>query len=396
MPVPTPFHPRTSALCESYLWKDWGGYHAVRSFDTYFEREYFAFRHAAGLIDVTALYKLEVRGPDAGAFLSRMTVRDAAKIAAGRVVYCCWCDEAGEMIDDGTILRFDEEHFRVTSTEPPYAWFQRHAGGYRVEITDVTDRVAALSLQGPTSRDLLAGVVEGPVADLKFFRFTPGRLAGKPVLVSRTGYTGDLGYEIWAGNEDALAVWDALAEAGPDFGMLPAGLDAMDMTRIEAGFLLNGVDYYAAHHCFIESRKSSPYEMGLGWMVKLDRDPFLGQQALQAEKEEGSPRAFVGLEVDWVEVEALFARVGLPPEVHRGGWRDPVPVYNKSGRQVGYATSGSWSPILKKNLALATVESAYRKAGTELEMEVTVEYRRERATARVAKKPFFDPERKRS
>jgi len=396
VPVPSPFHPRTSALCGSYLWKDWAGYHAVRSFDTYFEREYYAFRHAAGLIDVTPLFKLDITGPDAAAFLSCMTVRDASRLEPGQVVYCTWCDEAGKMIDDGTISRFGEERFRVTSTEPPFAWFRRHARGFRVEIEDVSARVAALSLQGPTSRDLLASVADAPVADLGFFRFADGHLAGKPVLVSRTGYTGDLGYEIWMENDDALAVWDALVEAGPAYGMLPAGLDAMDMTRVEAGFLLNGVDYYAAHHSFIESRQSSPYEMALGWMVTLDRDPFLGRDALREEKRQGSPRAFVGLVVDWDEVEALFARLGLPPEIHRGAWRDPKPVFNKAGRQVGYATSGSWSPILKKNLALATVESEYRKAGTELEMEVTVEYRRERATAHVTKKPFFDPERKRS
>ena len=396
MPLPTPFFPRTSRLCTSLFWKDWGGYHAVRSYDTYMEREYHAFRHTAGMIDVTPLFKYDVRGPDAAAFLSLVLVRDAHKLQVGQVAYTCWCDDAGKVIDDGTVSRLAEDRFRLTSAEPSYSWFERFSRGYRVSIEDVTDRLAALSIQGPTSRDVLRKAAEAPMDSLKYFRFTPGRVAGKDVVISRTGYTGDLGFEVWVANDDAIPVYDAILAAGEPLGLLPAGLDAMDMTRLEAGYIMNGVDYYSAHHCFIESRKSTPYELGLGWTVQLDREPFRGQAALRAEKARGPSRALVCLVLDWNEVEALFRKHGLPPELRRGAWRDAVPVYEKNGKHVGQATSGTWSPLLKENLALATVGSAYAAVGTELQMEVTVEYHRYRATARVVKKPVFDPKRKKA
>ena len=368
----------------------------MRSYDTYMEREYYAFRHSAGLIDVTPLYKYEVTGPDAAAFLSHVTVRNAAKLKIGQVVYLCWCDTTGKVIDDGTISRFAEEHFRLTSAEPSLAWLSRFTRGYRVTIEDVTDRLAALSIQGPTSRQVLAEAAQAQLDDLKYFRFTAARIGKEDVVISRTGYTGDLGYEVWVENTGAIAVYDAILAAGQPYGLLPAGLDAMDMTRLEAGFIMNGVDYYSANHCFLESRKSTPYELALGWTVDLERDPFNGQEALKAEKARGPSRAMVGLVLDWNELEVLFARQGLPPELRRGAWRDPVPVYDKAGRHVGQATSGTWSPLLKQNLALATVRAEHAAIGTELDMEVTVEYQRYRATARVTKKPFFDPPRKKS
>jgi glycine cleavage system T protein (aminomethyltransferase) len=396
MPLPTPFFPRTSQLCTSLFWKDWAGYYAVRSYDTYMEREYYAFRHSAGMVDVTPLYKYDVTGPDAVVFLSRIMVRDAGKLKIGQVVYLCWCDDAGKVIDDGTLSRFAEDRFRVTSAEPSFAWLSRFTRGHRVTIEDVTDRLAALSIQGPTSRILLSEAANMDLSDLKYFRFVPARIAGKNVVISRTGYTGDLGFEVWVENADALAVYDAILAAGERHGLLPAGLDAMDMTRLEAGFIMNGVDYYSANHCFLESRKSTPFELALGWTVELERDPFNGQRALQLEKRSGPTRALVGLVLDWNEIETLFAKHGLPPEMRRGAWRDPVPVYDKGGRHVGQATSGTWSPLLKQNLALATVHAEHAAIGTALDMEVTVEYRRYRATARVAKKPFFDPKRKKS
>jgi len=396
MPLPTPFFPRTSQLCTSLLWKDWAGYYAVRSYDTYMEREYYAFRHTAGLVDVTPLYKYDVSGPDAASFLARVMVRDAGKLKVGQVVYLCWCDEAGNVIDDGTVSRFDAEVFRVTSAEPSLAWLSRFTRGYRVEIQDITDRLAALSIQGPTSRNILSEAAQMPLEDIKYFRFKNGRIGKQDVVISRTGYTGDLGFEVWVDNAGALAVYDALLAAGERYGLIPAGLDAMDMARLEAGFIMNGVDYYSANHSFLESRKSTPYELALGWTVELEREPFNGQRALQAEKSRGPNRALVGLVLDWPELEALFLRSGLPPELRRGAWRDPVPVYDKAGRHVGQATSGSWSPTLKQNLALATVRAEHAAIGTELDIEVTVEYHRLRATARVAKKPFFDPPRKKS
>jgi aminomethyltransferase len=377
-------------------WKDWAGYHAVRSYDTYVDREYYALRHAVGIIDVTPLFKYEVKGPDAAEFLSRVTVRNIRKLKPGQVSYCCWCDEHGKMIDDGTVARLDDTHYRVTSADPSYAWLSRFSAGFDVTVEDVSEQVAALSVQGPNSRDLLDEVCEGSVHDLRYFRLTRTRIGRSEVIVSRTGYTGDLGYEVWMSNDDAEAVYDAVVDAGPKFGALPAGLDAMDITRVEAGYILNGVDYYNAAHCLIEKRKSTPFELDLGWMVNLKKGPFNGREALAREKKDGPKRVLVGLDIDWNEHAALYATHGLPAEIPALAWRQPVPVYNDAGVQIGYANSGAWSPILKKNLALATVQPRYGDIGTEVRFEVTVEYERHAIAAIVTKKPFFDPERKRA
>lgn len=396
MPIPSPFFPRTSKLCESMLWKDWSGYYAARCYASCHEREYFALRHAAGVIDVSPLLKYEICGRDAGAFLAYLTVRDLRKLKVGRVTYLCWCDEDGKVVDDGTVSRLDEDAYRLTANGPMLGWLQQHAVGFEVTIEDSSDRIGVLALQGPFSRDILARAVERDISGLKFFAWENARIAGVEVLVSRTGYTGDLGYEIWTDRDQALPVWDALMAVGKPQRLLPAGLDAMDVTRVEAGFILNGVDYFGSLHCLIDSRKSTPNGIGLGWSVKLQRERFLGRTALLKEKEDGSTWALVGLEYDWDEFEQLFDKVGLPPQLPSGAWRDPVPVFDDRGRQVGQATSGAWSPLLKKNLALATIPSGMAAVGTALQIEVSVEYQRKKVTARVVNRPFFDPERKKA
>ena len=396
MPIPSPFHPRTSELCTSLRWKDWSGYHAVCSYDTGHEREYFSFRHAAGLMDVTPLHKYEVIGPGAAAFLSRVMARNIHKLQVGQVAYCCWCDEAGMLLDDGTVWRLAENAFRVTAAEPNLAWFRRNARGYDVTIEDSTERIAAVSLQGPNARKVLEQVCDADMDGLRFFRLTRTAFDGFEGVITRTGYTGDLGYEIWVDNQHALRLWDALMDGGRSFGIAPTGLDALDVCRVEAGFIMNGVDYYSANHCLIDTRKSTPYEAGLGWTVHLDREPFIGQGPLQAEKTRGPRQRFVGLEIDWDEYEDLHARHDLPPEICTAAWRDPVPVYAARGGQVGQATSGAWSPTLKKNLALATVKSAHAEVGQALRIEVTVEFVRHSIKATVCKTPFFDPPRKRA
>ncbi len=396
MAIPSPFHPRTSPLCRSLRWKDWSGYHAVCAYDTYPEREYFAFRHAAGLIDVTPLFKYEVHGPDAQAFLAYVMAKDINKLAIGQVTYCCWCDDHGKLLDDGTVARLKEDYFRVTAAEPSLAWLTRNVGRFDVAVQESTESIAAVSIQGPCSRDIVSRVTDADVAGLQFFRLVEGKIGNFQAIITRTGYTGDLGYEIWVSNENALALWDLLMKAGVDYGIQPAGLDALDITRVEAGFIMNGVDYFSANHCLIESRMSTPYETGLGWTVNLKREPFIGQTALIQEKRDGPKRKFVGLELDWDEFEKLHARHNLPPEVCSAAWRDAVPIYLPGGEQVGQATSGVWSPALKKNLALATVEAQHAKIGTVLRMEVTVEYVRQSVTAVVTRRPFFNPPRKRT
>jgi len=395
MPLPTPFHERTRALCHSYLWKDWAGYHSVCSFDTCHEREYLALRHACGLIDVTPLFKYEVTGPEAGEFLARVMVRDIRKLKPGRVTYCCWCDDEGKILDDGTVQCLAEGHYRIASAEPSGRWFMHQSRGYDVQIVDITPQVGTLSLQGPTSRGVLADCTDLNMDKFRWFRVKPAKLDGIDVHVSRTGYTGDLGYEIWCKAEDGLKVWDAVMAAGKAYGIEAAGLDAMDVTRVEAGFILAGVDYFAADTCMIESRKLSPWQLDLGWTVQLERAPFIGQAALRREKAEGSSSLLVGLEIDWDELETLYNAEDLPPALPSGGWRTPIPVYDSAGLQVGRATSGAWSPTLKKNLALAHVPPSLSTIGTTLKIEQTVEYVRHQVTARVVKKPFFDPPRKR-
>ena len=396
MPIPTPFHERTLPLCRGMRWKDWAGYHAVCSFDTCHESEYYALRHACGMIDVSPLFKYEVKGPDASAFLSRVMTKNIKKLKVGQVTYCCWCDDHGKIVDDGTVTRMNEQEYRVTAAEPSYAWLSMYTRGYQVEVTDISADYGILSIQGPSSRGLVAAATDSAIDTLKFFRLTQTKLGKAEVMITRTGYTGDLGYEVWIKREDCLQGWDTLMDQGKNYGLRPAGLDAMDVTRIEAGFVMNGVDYFSAHHCLLESRKSSPYELGLGWTVNLNRSTFNGQAALRAEKEKGPEWLFRGIEMDWESFEEVCAGYGLPPAVGSAAWRDGIPLYDLNGSWIGYASSGAWSPQLKKNLALATLKTPHAEPGTEIQMEVTLEYRRHKVLAHVVETPFYNPERKRS
>ncbi len=395
MPIPSPFHSRTSQLCHSMRWKDWAGYYAVSSYTESHEPEYFAFRHSAGLLDVTPLFKYEVSGPDAPRFLARIMSRNVAKLKVGRVTYVCWCDDEGKVIDDGTVARLEKHHYRVTAAEPSLHWFERFRRGYDVTLEDSTTRLAALSLQGPNSRAILEASSDADLSDVGFFGLTSCRFGNAAGWITRTGYTGDLGYEVWVASTDAESVYDAIWEAGQSFAILPAGLDALDVARVEAGFVMNGVDYWSANHCLIEDRKSSPYELNLDWTVRLDRAPFVGQRALQREFQTGPERRFVGLVIDWDETERLFNSYGLPPELPVHAWRDGRPIYSIDGAWIGMATSGAWSPTLKQNLALAQIQSDHAHEGERLKIEMTAEYRRHTVSARVTALPFFDPPRKR-
>ena len=379
-------------------WKEWAGYYAVCSYETLHDPEYFAFRNSAGLLDVTPLFKYSVKGPDAAAFLSRIMVRNIAKLEVGRVSYCCWCDDNGKVIDDGTVMRRSENEFFVTSADPSLSWFSRFLRGYKVEFLDISEQVSGLALQGPTSRDILKQVCDADLNNLKFFSTSKANADGCELYISRTGYTGDLGYELWMENKHALKLFDAIMDAGKNYDIRPAGLDALDVTRVEAGLILKDVDYYNALHALVDDRMSSPYEISLGWTVDLKREPFNGQAALLAEKENGSKWAIVGLDIDWPQLEQLYYKCGLPPVIGSHAWRSSIPIYTDKDRktQAGYATSGTWSPILKKNIALATVEKRFDKVGSEMQIEVSVEHKRHTVSATVCKPQFFNPERKTS
>ena len=395
MAVGTPFHSRTSVLCTSMNWRQWSGYFAASSYDDFHEPEYHAIRNGAGLIDVSPLFKYQIRGRDAERLVNRLITRNAAKAQVGQVIYVPWCDRDGKVIQDGTFQRLDETTFRATAADPTLRWFELNAEGMDVEIEDLSERVGALALQGPRSREILMELSSTDLSDLKYFWITPTNLADVPSLVSRTGYTGDLGFEIWVSQEDAERVWDLLMEAGKGRGITPAGMLALDLARIEAGYPLIDVDFIGAEKALIESQKSSPYEIGLGWAVNFNKPHFIGRQALEEEKEKGPALSLVGLEVQWAELERVFAEVELIPQLSNVASRSPVPVY-AGEQQIGRATSSCWSKLLKKFIALAIVKAEHGKPGTAVEIEMTIEYARKRAAAKVVELPFFDPERKRS
>jgi len=393
VPVGTAFHERTLALCESLNYREWSGYYTVSVYEMHHEHEYNAIRNSAALIDISPLFKYRMTGREATKFVNRVITRDIHKVAVGQVIYCCWCDPEGKVIDDGTITRLGENDYRWTAADPSLRWFRQNALGLDVKIDDISEQTAALALQGPTSARLLKTVTDADVANLKYFRVTHGKIAGVPVDISRTGYTGDLGFEIWMPWKDAVKVWDALIAKGKAFDIHPAGMIALDIARIEAGLLLIEVDYISSKKALIASQKYSPAEIGLGKLVDLKKDNFVGREALALETTAGAARALVGLEIDWNEVEALYEKLKMPPQVPSMASRVAVPVY-RGGRQVGKATSTTWSPTLKKMIALACVSRESSAAGTPLSMEMTVEAVRHTVSAKIVPLPFFNPPRK--
>jgi aminomethyltransferase len=387
------FHERTLQLCESLNFRDWAGYYAVSAYETHHEHEYNAIRNACALIDVSPLFKYRVSGPDATRLVDRVITRDAKRLAIGQVYYTPWCDEEGKVIDDGTVTRLGEQVYRWTAADPNLRWISENAAGLDVKVEDISEQVAAVALQGPTAARLLRQVSTAPIDELNYFRATAGSIAGVPVDISRTGYTGDLGYEIWMPWDAALRVWDEIVEAGRRFDVHPTGMLALDVARIEAGLLLIDVDFHSSRKAMIEAQKYSPLELGLGRLVDLRKGPFVGRSALVAEDRRGAARQIVGLEVDWTAVERLYDSVGLPPTAPATASRVAVPVY-KDRRQVGRATSTTWSTLLKKFIGLATIDAPHYAIGTRLELEVTVEAVRHRAAATVVRTPFFNPARK--
>ena len=395
MPVGTAFHDRTFALCQSLNYREWSGYYTVSVYEVHHDHEYNAIRNAAALIDITPLYKYLIRGKDATKLVNRVITRDINKVAVGQVIYCCWCDEQGKVIDDGTITRLEQNEYRWTAADPSLRWFRQNGLDMDVRVEDISEKVAALALQGPTSGKLLKAAAEAEIANLKYFRMTQGKIAGVLVDISRTGYTGDLGYEIWVSWDDAVKVWDALMDVGKRFDIQAAGMLALDVARIEAGLLLIEVDYNSSKKALIASQKYSPYELGFGKMVHLDKENFVGRSALAEAQKQGVPRQLVGVEIDWTEVEARYEKFGLTPAAPTQASRVHVPVY-LGEKQVGKATSTTWSPLLKKMIALASVDTEHSKIDTKLQMEITIEAMRQRVTARVVKMPFFSPARKTS
>jgi aminomethyltransferase len=393
VPIGTAFHPRTLALCESLNYREWSGYYAVSTYETHHEHEYNAIRNAAALIDISPLFKYMVTGPDATRLVDRVITRDASRMPVGQVWYTPWCDEQGRVIDDGTVTRLDEQAYRWTAADPSLRWLRQNAAGLQVEIEDVSERVAALALQGPTAARVLRAASDVDVDSLRYFRVASGRIAGVQVDVSRTGYTGDLGYEIWMPVDAALGIWDTLMHEGRAYDIKPAGMLALDVARVEAGLLLIDVDFNSSRKALIPSQTYSPFEMGLGRLVSTQKGPFVGRKPLLDEARRGPSRAVAGLEVDWSEVELLYDRFGLAPVAPSAASRVAVPLM-RDGQQIGRATTTAWSPTLKRLIAIATIDAPFFAHGTRVEIELTVEARRYYVGATVVPTPFFNPKRK--
>jgi aminomethyltransferase len=398
--VGTPFQPRIAEANRSLQWREWAGYVSPSVYGDSVDLEYTAIRTSAALIDVSPLYKYRLSGPDALRLVDRVITRHATLLQPGRVIYSPWCDEAGHVIDDGTLARLDDGSVRWTAADPQLRGLNLNAGHLDVTIDDISERTAALALQGPLSRAVLETATGRPWGNLGYYRRQATTIAGRPVDVSRTGYTGDLGYELWidaTDPADAVAVWDAVVAAGAPFLLRPAGLAALDIVRVEAGLILLEVDYTSARHALAADQAYSPGEIGLGRLVDFDKPAFTGRRALLAERDRGGPpRRLVGLVLGWDGIERLSRAKGVPPVMSAAVARDAVPLFSATGRQVGRITSRAWSPTLKSMLALASVEADLAKPGTTILAEWTVEGSRGRVDARVVELPFLDLPRKRS
>ena len=397
MSVGTAFYPREAELNQHLAWGEWSGYHSAAVYADFHDIEYNAIREAAAVIDVTPLYKYVVRGRDAGRLLDRVMTRDISKLQVDQVYYTPWCDEEGKVIDDGTVTRLTGDSYRITAADPSERWFRMNATGLDLEVEDVSDATAGLALQGRLSREVLQDATAQDWSDVRYYRRRASEIAGVEIDVTRTGYTGDRGYELWVPVDGALAVWDRLFEVGQRYGIHPCGIRAMDVARVEAGLLLIEVEYSSSHRVIAAEQHYSPYELGFGRLVELGKaSPFNGKRALVAERRAGGPaRRLVGLELDWAGIERLFAKHDLAPAVSPLVHRDPVPVY-KEGRQVGRATSITWGPTIKKMVGFGSVDEQHEKIGTRLSVEWSVEGERGKVAATVVPMPFLDLERKRT
>jgi aminomethyltransferase len=397
MSAGTAFFPREEALNRKLAWGEWSGYFAAAVYADFHDIEYNAVREAAAIFDISPLYKYEVEGPDAARLLDRVMTRDISKLRVDRVYYTPWCDEEGKMLDDGTVTRLSEQTYRITAADASYRWFLLNATGLDAEVRDITEAAAALALQGRLSREVLERATGADWEDVKYFGRRMSQIAGVPVDVTRTGYTGDRGYELWMPVDDALAVWDHLFEVGEDFGIHPAGIRALDVTRVEAGLILIEAEYNSARHAVSPEQHYSPFELGLDRLVAFDKaSDFNGRRTLLAELKAGGPaRRMVGLELDWSGIEGMYAKHGLAPAISPFTHRDPVPVY-KEGTHVGRATSITWGPTIKKMVGFGSVDRKHQEMGTRLSVEWSVEGERGKVGATVVRYPFYDPDRKRT
>jgi aminomethyltransferase len=384
----TPFHERARALSQVDSFIAWAGYTTVDVF-TFVEQEYFAIRNAATLYDLTPMVKYRIAGRDALAYLNRLMTRDIGKLKQQRVAYSVWCNDEGQLIDDGTVFRLSDTEYRLCTGERQLDWLLDSSLGFDVQISEVTEETAALAVQGPTSCAVLrafglSGIDRLKPFELAWFTLPPALAAGSQIMVSRTGFTGDLGYELWMRPEDAENVWDALMDAGRECAIRPIGSRALNMARIEAGFVLPNVDFVSSEHSLRVGTARSPIELGLGWLVDFNKGHFTGRRALLEEQRRAPRRRLVGLDIE-----------GNKPA------HNALLYADKAGKQqIGSVTSATWSPTCKRNIALAMVDAPHMQTGRSFWAEIYLNrelvWERRMARAQVVERPFYAPERRRA
>lgn len=378
----SPFYGRLAARDTQNAWHTWKGYTTPDELYCA-ETEYFAIRNAAGVFDLSPMTKYRIRGPDALAYLDRLVTRDMSKVAPGRVAYAVWCDDRGQVLDDGTIFHLREGEYRLCSQERHYDWLQTCALGMSVSVTEETAEIAALAVQGPTAWSILDRMGLEGLGTLKPFGLRHYEFEGAELMVSRTGFTGDLGYELWIEASRAEALWDALFEAGRLHGIRPIGSNALEMARIEAGYLQAYRDFLPAKATVRNGRTRSPLELGLEWLVDFSKPNFNGRRALAEEKRRGSTWRLVRLDIEGNKT-AHNSYIFAKPKNNKGA--------------IGFVTSAVWSPVCKQNVALGSVRLPHGAVGSSVWVEIyyqrEMHWSRQMARATVVDKPFWFPPRR--
>ena len=396
MTLETPFHPRTAELNQARRWRKWSGFFIADSYFPAHDLEYHAIRFSAALFDVTPMCKYRITGPDAAKLVDRVITRRVDRIKPMRAIYTPWCDHDGRVLDDGTVALLADGSYFWTAAEPQHGWLEAAGEGLNVTIEDMTEKLCALSLQGPHARDVLSAAVGRDMSDLPFFGRADVTIGGTAVGISRTGYSGDLGYELWMPFDEALPVWDALIKSGEDYTLRVAGMEALDVARLEAGLIMAGVDYHSSRTARHPSLAISPYEIGMDRLVDLDKPAFIGKRALMNEVAAGGPATrLVGLELDLNVFEDACLDLGYPIEHPLRAWRHVTPLTRK-GETIGRATSGTFSPLLKRSIALGFLPVKHADVGSTVGIEWQIEETRHSIPATVVPLPFLDLPRKRS
>ena len=405
MPQTTPFHERLLLLNETGIWKNWSGYLVAPKYQYSTISEYYAIRNSVAVLDTSPLFKYRIHGPYVGEFLQRFLARDIRNCDVGQAHYTCWCDDAGFVVQDGVILRVDENEFWLTSAEPSLRYLQDAAakhGVSDVEVEDVSTEFGILAVQGPHSLTVLGQLCDG-IEKLGYFDVCRCQMNGHEVIVSRTGFTGDLGYEVWCKATAANSVWDAIWKAGQDYNIMPLGTTALKMARVEAGLLLLDVDFHSSRFAWVDAQRETPCELGWRWMLrKLDQDDrqFTGREAIEKQVNEKTERwTTVGLQVDWHSYEAAFTDAGIMPDKAGVYCESTMSIYSRGKKEwdyAGYASSFLYSSLLRKPIAIAKLPLDLAKRGTEVDLEINVIRKPVNVLARVSRMPFFNPERKTS